>query len=107
MRVYLNSVLVLFVLAVIAGCGSRGRGSNSDGTCDLTTPQCPDGLVCNALLEGEARCVAPLIIRGTVQDATDDLPIAQALVQAVDVNGAAVGTSAATDDAGGSRCATA
>jgi len=52
------------------------------------------------VLEGEPRCAAPLTIRGIVVDVTDDLPIVGALVQAVDVNGAAIGTSGETDEAG-------
>jgi hypothetical protein len=50
--------------------------------------------------DGSARCFGALVIRGIVLDATSDAPIASALVQAVDVNGAAVGTSAATGEDG-------
>lgn len=93
------AVVIVLVPTLLAGCGGR-PGDGGDGTCDLLVPICPAGLICNAVLEGEARCVAPLIIQGTVVDATDDLPIAGALVQAVDVNGAAIGTSGETDEEG-------
>ncbi len=100
MRSHLYITLLMFALTLIVGCG-RGRGrSDGDSTCDLLAPQCAAGLVCSAVLEGEPRCVTPLNIRGIVVDATDDTPIAGALVQAVDVNGAAVGTSGETDDTG-------
>jgi hypothetical protein len=51
--------------------------------------------------DGDARCVGPVVIRGTVLDIADDNAIEGALVQAVDINGAAVGTWAATDESGG------
>jgi hypothetical protein len=91
---------VLLTLIVPAGCGNR-RGQTDDDTCDLTAPSCSEGLVCGAVQDAEARCVAPLLIRGTVVDATDEAPIVGALVQAVDVNGAAIGTTVVTDDGGG------
>lgn len=98
MRLFSSATIALCALTVLAGCGG-GPGS-TNGTCELTSPVCPSGFVCNAVLDGEARCVTPLRIRGIVVDATDDEPIANALVQAVDVNGAAVGTSATTDEVG-------
>ena len=56
--------------------------------------------MCQEFTTGEFRCAAPLTIRGTVLDISDDSPIAQARVQAEDVNGAAVGTSGVTDENG-------
>jgi hypothetical protein len=41
------------------------------------------------------------VIQGIAQETTDDRPVIGALVQAVDVNGAAVGTSGATGEDGG------
>ncbi len=89
-------------LIIIAGCGTRPPSDNEDdGTCDLAEPACADGLVCEAVAGSEeGLCVAPLIIRGIVVNIADDTPIEGALVQAVDVNGAAVGTSGQTDSAG-------
>ena len=84
------------ILGLLVGCGGPGNDTQ-DNTCDQTAPACQEGLVCNAVLDGEARCVAPVTIRGQVLDIATDDPIEGALVQAVDVNGAAVGTSAATD----------
>ncbi len=97
----LGAVVVLAAVTWIAFPGCGGRPGSGDGTCDLTAPECADGLVCSAIFDNEeALCVAPLLIRGVVLDATDDAPIAGALVQAVDVNGAAVGTSGETDSGG-------
>jgi len=56
--------------------------------------------VCESVSGGESRCAAPLVIRGRVLNIADDEPIIDARVQAVDANGAAVGTSAATDSDG-------
>ena len=100
--------VALFGLALLVGCGGRGsggggagRGNGSSGdTCDPDTPDCAEGLVCDAVLDGDARCVGPVVIRGTVLDIADDNAIEGALVQAVDINGAAVGTWAATDENG-------
>ncbi|MHC4067191.1 MAG: collagen binding domain-containing protein, partial [Planctomycetota bacterium] len=82
------------------GGGGGGRGRDGTGACDPLASACAEDLVCDALVSGEARCVTPLLIRGLVLDALDDSPIEGALVQAVDANGAAVGTSGATDAAG-------
>lgn len=101
MRLFSFATVVVLVFALIAGCGSpRGRNDHDVGTCDMDEPNCAEGLVCNVVIDADPRCVAPLTIRGLVLDATDDSVIAAALVQAVDVNGAAVGTSAATAEDG-------
>jgi hypothetical protein len=88
----------ILVLTWIAGCGGGPR--NDDRSCDPTAPACGEGLVCAEVLDGDPRCVGPVLIRGRVLDLATDEAIAGALVQAVDVNGAAVGTSAATDEEG-------
>ena len=94
---YSTVVSLLGTLALtLHGCGGGGQGQG-DGTCDLTDPQCPDGMVCSAVLDSAALCVAPVVIRGGVLDLADSAPIEGALIQAVDVNGAAVGTSGTTD----------
>ncbi len=86
----------LLCAALAAGCGNGGN----KGECDLAAPDCASGLVCEAHPDGQARCVAPLVIRGRVLDALDDGAVEGALVQAVDVNGAATGTSDQTDSDG-------
>ena len=93
--------LVVAAIAVLAACG----GCNvfdffGDGACDPDAPACSGDSICQEFVTGEFRCAAPLLIRGTVLDIAGDGPIAQARVQAVDVNGAAVGTSGVTDDTG-------
>ncbi len=101
MRLISHSVVSTFSFILLCGCGSGGRGGQSDdGTCDPAAPGCAAGLVCNAVINGDARCAAPVAIRGTVLELAVDTPIEGALVQAVDVNGAAVGTSGATDSDG-------
>ena len=94
MRGFLTQTLIAVVLSVAGGCATQQSG---DGTCDLAAPACGSSLVCDAVVDGEPRCALPVRIAGIVLDATTDEPIAGALVQAVDVNGAAVGTSAETD----------
>jgi hypothetical protein len=86
-------------LFMVIGCNTRPPGSSEgDGTCDLADPDCAEGLVCEVVAGSEdGVCAAPLIIRGGVLKFADDTPIEGALVQAVDVNGAAIGTSGRTD----------
>lgn len=97
----LSSMALVALVSCTAGSGGGGGGGGGSGdgtgTCDPQAPTCAEGLVCDVLVSGEARCVSPLLIRGMVLDAINENPIAGALVQAVDANGAAVGTSAATD----------
>ena len=100
MRLLSHAAVSLFTLVLINGCGSTSGRHDNDGTCDLEAPNCASGLVCNAVLDGDPRCVTPLAVRGLVLSTVDDSVIAAALVQAVDANGAAVGTSAATEDDG-------
>lgn len=99
MRAHLY-VAMLFAFVALPGCATSPPGGDGT-TCDPAAPECSDGLICEATSEGIARCFLALTIRGVVLDATSEDPIAGALVQAVDVNGAAVGTSAATGDEGG------
>lgn len=84
-------IAIALIGLVAAGCGMPGRGKN--GTCEPGTSSCDQGWVCDAVLDGEPRCVLPLTIRGVVLDLADQSLIEGALVQAVDINGAAVGTS--------------
>lgn len=100
MRACVYIITVPLLLIAIPGCGSRSPGGGDDNTCDLAAPQCPEGLFCEATAEGIARCFLALTIRGVVLDATSEDPVVGSLIQAVDVNGAAVGTSAASDGDG-------
>ena len=86
-------------LLIVTGCSTNP--TDGDGTCDLTAPTCAEGLVCEVVAGSEnGLCATPLIIRGSVVNIADDRPIEGALVQAVDANGAAVGTSGRTDAEG-------
>jgi hypothetical protein len=89
-------------LFIATGCSTGSPGANEDdGTCDLAEPTCAEGLVCEVVDSSEnGLCAMPLIIRGIVVHIADDTPIEGALVQAVDVNGAAVGTAGQTDSDG-------
>lgn len=95
---YCFSPLILIAFVTWTGCATQSGGENVP--CDLAAPECPQGFECSAILDSESLCLPPLIIRGTVLDATDDQPIAGALILAVDVNGAPVGTSGETDNGG-------
>jgi hypothetical protein len=98
MRSRTTPALLALVLAPFGGCPQDNQ--QNDGTCDPTAPECPEGQVCESTLGGDARCAGPLMIRGMVFDITTQEPIQDALVQAADINGAAVGTTGQTDEAG-------
>jgi len=100
MRRFSRRLVAVLAAIAVTGCGSRPTEQTDDGTCDLAAPECPEGMVCNAVLDGDPRCATPVVIRGIVQDLADGTPVIGALVQAVDVNGAAVGTSGETDESG-------
>ncbi len=98
MYVRVSQAIMLWSLVALAGCaGGTGGGRGDEDTCDPDAPECSEGLVCEAVLDGEARCVMPVLILGQVLDLSDESPVEGALVQAVDINGAAVGEWAATD----------
>lgn len=87
--------VALTALGVVPlGCNNQ---PNNDGTCDPLAPACADGLVCESIGADEFRCFEPVVIAGMVIDIATEAPIEGALVQAVDINGAAVGTSGETD----------
>jgi hypothetical protein len=86
-----------FAAGVLTGCPARPA---DDNFCDRSNPDCAEGLVCDAILDGRAICAQPVSITGYVLNLADDAAIAGARVQAVDPNGAAVGTSAITAEDG-------
>ncbi len=80
-------------LVSIAACKEDDNKPNPGAGCDLTAPDCGEGMVCEETADADAQCAYPLIIRGKVLDALDASAIGGATVQAVDPNDAAVGTS--------------
>ncbi|HUU01528.1 MAG TPA: carboxypeptidase-like regulatory domain-containing protein [Myxococcota bacterium] len=84
-------------LALLFAC----CGGGNEDECNPAAPDCGAGLTCEAVQGGHANCFAELVIIGGVQDATDGSPISGALVQAVDANGAATGSSDRTGPDGG------
>jgi len=99
MRQKLIGTALLALMIAMVSCARRSS-DGPDDTCDPAAPECSEGLVCDLVEDGDPRCVIPVIIQGTVLDLATGLGIEGALVQAVDVNGAALGTSAATDAEG-------
>lgn len=97
MKAYRSIFASATILVALAACDTGGGGENDDNTCDLADPNCSDGLVCNTLADGTGICAEPVLVQGTVVELATGLPIEGARVQAVDVNGAAVGTSGVTD----------
>lgn len=85
---------------MVAGCNTRPANQNDDGTCDPLEPSCEAGLVCALFDDGMHRCATTVVLRGVVVSIVDDMPIADALVQAIDVNGAPVGAAVRTDESG-------
>lgn len=93
------SPFAIAVALIATGCNGAGP---AEGTvpCDLENP-CAAGLICSGSVTGESFCVIPVVIRGEVFDIADETPVEGALVQAVDINGAAIGTSGESDELGG------
>jgi len=91
------ALLTLLLPLGVVGCNPAGNAPQDDGTCDPEAPECGEGLVCEQVLDGEPTCLSPIVIRGDVLALLDDATIEGALVQAVDINGAAIGTSGTTD----------
>ena len=75
MRLAPVHIAVVLSLSLLLGCGGGGSGGGSEER--------------------------PVLIRGTVVDLADSTPIEGALVQAVDVNGASISTSAISGADGG------
>jgi hypothetical protein len=85
---------MMILLVVSLACTPRRGRDRDDDACDLADPQCTEGRVCEAVQDADPQCLAPLVIRGTVVTVTEGAFVEGARVQAVDANGAAVGTSA-------------
>jgi hypothetical protein len=98
---FINALVIFIVAVVLGGCARRGGRDANDNRCDLTEPDCPEGRICENFFDGLARCAVPVAIVGQVVQLVDETPVEGALVQAVDINGAAVGASAATAADGG------
>ncbi|MBF5045599.1 carboxypeptidase regulatory-like domain-containing protein [Aggregicoccus sp. 17bor-14] len=86
---------LLGAAALLAACGS------DDPNCDPTDPKaCDAALVCEQVSGLEAgkdfRCLAPVQVQGRVFDLASNAAVPNALVAAVDVNGAPVGTQTTT-----------
>ncbi len=84
------------------GCGGdeKKSGPKSGDECDLAAPECIEGEVCEELVDGTARCFAPVWLRGKVVDSVTLDPIEGAVVQAMDANEAPQGSAARTDENG-------
>jgi hypothetical protein len=92
-------ILSTCLLLVCMGCGHRGA-PGAGKPCDPARSGCGEEFVCEAAIDGGYRCSTPVHIQGSVLNLADDGPIAGALVQALDVNGAPAGTSALSDAEG-------
>jgi len=95
-NLYTPIPMLAILLAALPACNSRKPPAN-DGTCDPAAPECPAGRVCEPFVDAVTRCAAPVLIVGRVVALIDESPIEGAIVQAIDINGAAVGTSGTTD----------
>ena len=91
--------LILVLAAGLAACGGSGNDENNNGVsgCDPLNPDCSSKLVCEAVQGGGYQCFAPLVIEGQVLEFKYSSPVTGALIQAVDSNGVAVGTSGESD----------
>jgi hypothetical protein len=96
MKLGITFVFCLSATLLVAACGVDKKYDK----CDPLAPDCDSGMVCELVQGGEGRCFEPLVIQGTVLDASDDSPVSGALVQATDENGAPVGTSTETNASG-------
>ncbi len=89
------------LLVLVGGLACTPRQPPADdGLCDPLASDCVQGQACERFADGQTRCAATVIIAGRVIDLSTQSPIAGALVQATDINGAALGTSAVTDSEG-------
>ena len=119
---------LLFAGIVLSGCKSSGERAcdvsdpqcgnglvclaldGADATCTETCDPsdedaCADGAVCDPLASGEHACFAPVFIDGTITRAEDGAPLPGARVLAADDAGSVVTQVAVTDAAGRYRLA--
>lgn len=95
---FIASLVVGFF--VLGGIGCRPQPAPDDEFCDPAAADCPEGEACEVFSDGQLRCARTVAILGIVFDLATQDPNAGALVQAVDINGAALGSSAVTDSEG-------
>lgn len=76
------------------------NNQQDDGTCEPADAECDAGQSCELFADGLHRCAAAVIIAGRMINLADEAAVVGALVQAVDINGAAVGDSVVTDENG-------
>lgn len=100
----LRLTLLLTTLSYV-GCGSDGsevpaKPQLGDRCVGDDPDECDAGLVCEPLADGDARvCSEPLVIMGSLRDALDGEPVAEALVFILDETGTPV-AQAVTDSTG-------
>jgi len=98
MKLWQIASLMLMAMLLAVSCGDDDE--KDSGICDLQNPDCEDGQVCAPVQNSDPHCFLPVMVRGTVLDASDESGVADALVQVMDVNSAPVGTSVQTDSDG-------
>mgnify|MGYP000058931393 CR=1 FL=1 len=89
-----------FVFAATVLFAACGSDDNSGKKCDPAKNDCGAGTICEAVQGGDFTCFAPILLRGKVVDAQTGNGIAGARIQAADINGSAVGTSAVSGSDG-------
>lgn len=83
-------VFVLLCLLCLPACGG-----DDDACVPATSAGCSSGLVCEVVQgRDEPTCLPPVVVRGRVRDASNDLPIAGARVVAFAEDGAALAPAA-------------
>ena len=92
--------LILILAAGVAACGGGSKDENETGGCDPVNPQCGGDLICEAVQGSDHQCFAPLVIEGQVLNFKYSGPVTGAIIQAVDPNGVAVGTSGKSNTGG-------
>jgi hypothetical protein len=77
------------VLACLAACASDAPPSDLTAACTIrTSEECQEERVCE-LMDGEPRCVAPIVVRGRVLDLSDGSAVAGARVVVLSPDGSA------------------
>ena len=81
--------LIFVSAALVLACGSGSHGSSCDPGAQTG---CEAGLVCEAVQGGSPACFAPVLVRGSVADATTAALLNGARVVALDANRAPLST---------------